>query len=628
MERLGRSSSRSEIVLLKRAREDVSPDVRRATAEAYGRRGGEQGLDGLAVLVVDPDPRVVVAAARVLARLAPPGGSTDAREVAALQAGASRALVAGYGHADAAGRAEIAASLQSLGTSLREAVEAEARLLWDRNARTLAANGTGDRAGAAEELGRSGRAEAARMLEPLVRQEAKDPRLARAAVRGLGHCSGREVREDLVNALVHGSAEMAEAAADALAASSDPAAAEPLSRVGASGRGRAAAAAAAALEALPAAPEVSAGICEVAVRSPVPEVAERAARAAHAQGADCPERVLTPRIQRRGPDAAAALAALGALQLPPDRLESVASRAVPLLAPAVDRSLRVAAIRALGRAGYARAAAPLLDRARALSDRLGRSPREDVAVGDGEAEELAAVVVAMAGLRLADAPVLAARLAASFDPRLRAAAAEALGLVEGDAPLQPLARLLQDGDANVQVAAAAALGRHGASAVPVLAGEIASRQGPVRAELARALGATGSPAAVAALAPLLAGPEAAVAAEALGRLGNPEAVEPLVVAAAAGPAPGRIAAIEALGAMGAADGATVIAQQMTSDRPEVRVAATRAVGRLRHEGSAKRIEALRADYYVEVRRAANEALARLPAKGAPPAPRPRGAPGQ
>jgi HEAT repeat protein len=595
--------------------DDPSPAVRRALALAYGAHGGDGALAGLARLAVDHDPEVVSAAVKALGTLRPASRAPDARAAAEIQAGASRALAAAYGHADAIRRAEIAEALQKVGTSLREAVEAEARLLWERNVRGLAGRGP-DRAGAAEELGHSGRAEASRRLLAILGESRDDPRLSMAAVQGLGACADAEGRRTLEDLVGEGSAEMAEAAAAALAELGDPAAADALAVTASGGRGRAAAAAAAALEELPATTEAGVGLCEVALRSPDPGLAARAARAARSRSVDCPDRPLANRIARRGPETAAALAAYGELRPVGERPDGPGARAMALLEPPVELSLRVAAAQALGKAGHAPARAPLGKRARILQDRLERG-RAAGGADAGDVQELGAVAVALARLRSPEAAALAQHLAGDPDARLRSAAAEALGAVEAEGSLETLARLLADPDAAVREAATRSLGRRGGAAAPVLAQALARAPDGSQASLARALGETGSPEAVKALAPLLEGPAAGVAAQALGQIGAREGVEPLLALLARGASRGRVEAIEALGQLGDPGAGRALVLEMTSDRPEIRAAAARATGKLRHDAASPRLEALRADYYGEVRRAAVEALAKLPVRATP-----------
>jgi HEAT repeat protein len=651
---LAASRDESAVAALLVAQQDPSALVRKAAAGALTARGGPRSVEGLARLLLDPDQEVVVTAARGMGAIAHASGSPDARATAALQREASVALAAAYGRADARARGEIAAALAALGTSLREAVEAEARLLWERDVRVLATGTSREKAGAAEELGRSGRTDAVRRLLPLLKGGSRETRVAAAAARGLGWAGDRAAREALEDALLDGDAVLAEAAAGALAALADPAASEALARAGATGPVRIAAASVRALEALPRAPEVGVALCEIAVRHPDPAVAERAARGTRDRETDCPDQPLTVRIARRGQDALAALAALGALGLPPDRLARPAERALALLQPGVEPALRAAAARALGLARHGPSGPALARRAQALRERLAESrqrwvpgglprtaapgfgkeppPPEEIAlrplpqdtvpppppgriapVEPGDAAEMAAVVLALARLEVPGAAPLAVELSSDPDPRIRAGAVEALGKVKGDDAVRRLTAALDDPDEAVRRSAAEGLGRPGAPVAAALAAALERASGAAwREALARALGETGDPSAVAPLVPLLAGPEAPAAAAALGRLGTRDAVPPLLQLLERRQMHGRVEALEALGAVATADAGPAIAAELTSDRPETRAAAARALGRLRHAGASSTLEALRGDYFADVRRAAVEALARLP----------------
>jgi hypothetical protein len=164
-----------ELPVLLVAQRDPSALVRRAVADAFAARGGPGAAEALGALLLDPDAQVAAAAARGLA-----GAGAEARDRARED------LVRAYGAASPAARAAIADALDGLGVSLREAVEAEARALWERNVTVLAADAGQARAGAAEEVGASARAEAVKRLLPLVDPNRNpDPALAAAAARGL-----------------------------------------------------------------------------------------------------------------------------------------------------------------------------------------------------------------------------------------------------------------------------------------------------------------------------------------------------------------------------------------------------------------------------------------------------------
>jgi HEAT repeat protein len=578
------------------AARDCSAEVRAAAAQAFARAGGPAAADALGALVADPDPAVSAAAARGL------GGMPQ-------EPRARDALLRSYGRAGAAGRDAVATALDALGVSLRDAVEAEARALWERNLAALSGDAAA-RAGAAEEIGASGRAAAVQRLVPLLDPARNaDPALAAAASRGLGEAGDRSARAALEGVLAHGDASLAESAAAALARLGDPASADALAEASL-GPTRIASAAVDALAALPSANVVGAALCAVAARATDPSVAARAARSAAEREAGCPERPLLARLGT--PAAQAALAALGELPAPS---REAAERAVRLLqAPRSDAGVRVAAVRLAARAGWAPAGAILLRRATALG------AREDAAADDVDAAELAALAAAVGRLHADGAAPLLGRLAR--DPRapVRAGAVEGFALLDAPASGPALEAALGDADLQVRCAAAEGLVHRGARGVVALraaAASAAAAEPAWRAALARALGDTGSPDAIPALAPLLDGDSAPAAAAALARTASPGAAAPLVAYLGRREASARADAIDALAQLGAREAAPVIAARLTDDRPEIRAAAARALGKLRHEPSAARLEALRSDYYGRVRRAAVEALAKLPAGARP-----------
>ena len=595
--RLADPGDASQLAPLLAAQQDPHPGVRAAAATALGIRGGDRSLDTLSSMLGDPDPAVVSAAARALATLRTPGPPYDARLAAEASARAGRALAEAYGRVDFQGRREIAAALDHLGASLREAIEAEARQLWAQYTRELRTGTPGGRAGAAEELGRSGRAEAVKLLVALLEADGSNPDLAAAAARGLGGSGDRSAVAPLEAALDSRWAVVAESAAWALGSIGDPQASEALGDVGVSAPLRVGRSAVSALAALPPAPGVGVALCEVALRTQHPEVAAAAASAARERAADCPDRPLAQRIGRGGQEAIVALAALGALGLPPERLKGPAEKAVSLISSSADARVRAAAARALG-----------------LAEFPGAVPALQRRVASADVEELAEVAVALARLVPEQSGPTVARLEASADPRMRIAAARCLSAARQPGAAAALGRLAADPDGEVRRAAYLGLGSLGGSGVPPLGAALSLRPGDPGEveEIARALGATGDPSALPILAPLLAGAQAAAAAVAIGRLGDPVGVTALVAALGSGATNARLEIVEALGALGSQEAAEALSTELLGDRASVRAAAARALGRLRHEPASRRLEALRSDYDADVRRAAREALSHLP----------------
>ncbi|MEI7703353.1 MAG: HEAT repeat domain-containing protein [Deltaproteobacteria bacterium] len=585
------------------AQMDPHPGVRAAAARALGTRGGTRSLEPLAAMLGDSDPEVVSSAARALVALRPDRSPADAASAALMSEAAGQALAQAYGRSDSRGRVEIAQAMRAVGASLRDAVEAESRLLWERNRRALESGTVAGRTGAAEELGRSGRAEAVKILVPLLEGAGTDPRIAGAAARGLGSSGDAAALAPLEAALAGTPASLAESAAWALGSLGLPQAADALIEAGTSAPARVAIVAVAALDALPQAPGVAIGLCEVALRSRDPDSARAAAAASATRAADCPERPLAQRIAKGGTDTLAALAALGSMGLPPDRVKLPADKATNLVTSSRDALVRAAAARSLGEIAYPGALVPLQRRLAILGD-------------TGDLDERIEYRVALARIAPLSAASVVAPLVASAEPRVRGAATRALipGRVPGALPL--LGRLATDEDASVRIAAYEALAPAGAQAVPMLAAALrAHADDPEEADaVVRALGATGDPSVVPMLSPLLAGPLASAAARALGRLGAPEGGAVLLATLQTGATRGRLDAVESLALLGTQDAGEVLHAELLADRPAIRAAAARAIGKIRYEPAAGRLEALRSDYYAEVRRAALEALARLPTR--------------
>ena len=117
-------------------------------------------------------------------------------------------------------------------------------------------------------------------------------------------------------------------------------------------------------------------------------------------------------------------------------------------------------------------------------------------------------------------------------PAAREQAALALGLIESDRSIEPLARVLGDSDARVRSRAAWGLGMiESAGAVEGLAASAADPDSGVREQVAWALGMIESAAGVTSLQPLLRDEDAAVrqqAAWALGMIESADAVESLI----------------------------------------------------------------------------------------------------
>jgi HEAT repeat protein len=626
------------------AQRDGDARVRRAAVEAFAERDGAAAVDALAASLGDSDAEVVTLAARALAKRPSAPRTRDA-------------LVTAYATATPAGRAAIADALESLGTALSQAVELEARALWERNVRALATPGAA-RVGAAEELGASARVEAVARLLPLVDpNQNADRKLVAAAARGLGEAGDHSARRHLEVLLEEGDAELAEAAADALGRLGDPAAADALAAAALEGAGRIAASAVEALEALPQAPDVGMSLCEVALRSLDPALATRAARAARERDVDCPVKPLFARLGRPGTEAAlAALAELRAAhpdvvprlsvlidpaRTPERAMRLAALRAIavlrpPAIAPAVREragalQTRVAAARARWIPGRLSAqAAPGMEKSgeERLAAVVGRAagpvPGADAGAPvlaaflsqpGGELDELGAALAATGRLKVAGSGPLLLAFVGDPDGAVRAGAVEGLGALGHEKTLEVTAAAIADPDVRVRAAAAEALRRLGPRGAAVLIRAVGAPglEPEWCATLARRLGEAGVSEAVPVLAGHLRGSCGAAAAQALGRIAAPAGAAPLVEALQDPGAAARAEMIEALAQVGGPAAAAALTRELTSDRPQLRAAAARGLASLRYEPAAERLEALRTDYYGRVRRAAVEALAKLPA---------------
>ena len=627
------------------AQSDTSADVRAAAARAFATAPGPDSAEALGRLALDSDASVAVAAAEGL------GAMHDVPQARA-------ALLAAFGAAGPAGRTAIAAALRQMGVSLREAVEIEARVLWERNVAALGGRGPA-RLGAAEEVGASQRTEAVQRLLPLADPaRASDPEMLAAAALGLGEAGDWSARGPLEDLLASPHAGVPEAAAAALGRLGDPGAADALAAAASEGSSRLAGAAVDALVTLPDATEVGLALCEVAIRAVDPGVAVRAARGAAAREASCPTRPLVQRLGREG--TGPALAALAELAPQGAAAQGAVERVVRLLDPPVDPSVRALAARAAARLGGSAAATGVARRlaaaalrvaelrARWVPGRLADTPApgfQGEEGGDGrvravlarakpltatpgdagpawldpipepEAEELGALLGAAGALSAPGAGDLLKRHLADPAPAVRAGAVSGLAALVADS--SEVRAALADPDLDVRLAAAAALGRRADAAAALAAAARTAAEPEWRVALARALGEAGGASAVPPLAALLEDPAAAeAAASSLARIGSQEAASALAAALPRVGGASRVHVVEALNQLTAREAGAAIAGCLVDDRPDVRAAAARAVGKMRLEETSATLEALRSDYYGRVRKAAVEAIAKLPS-GAP-----------
>ncbi len=198
------------------------------------------------------------------------------------------------------------------------------------------------------------------------------------------------------------------------------------------------------------------------------------------------------------------------------------------------------------------------------------------------------LISALAEIQDARAVPALSELLERQDPRIRAAAAYALGMIGDKAAADPLLAALADTDDRVRTEAAAALGRIGdPRAVPALVAALADAERRVHGQVVWALGELGAEEAV---EPLIADLQAddlyrrTDAARALGRIGDQRALEPLtarlpdtedsVRSAAAEAIPQvRLGAMHALRQQGSDQATAVAANPLQQEDPELRSAA-------------------------------------------------------
>lgn len=651
LSRLAELGREDDFHLFLKAAHDPSAVVRRAAAGALGGSGDSKAVDTLGELLSDADDEVQALAAQGLARF----NTEKARAY----------LLSAYGRQDASARAAIAHALGQAGVA--EAVRYEAKLLWDRNVKSLESGGPAERVGAAEELGRSGRSEAVDRILPLLGDDSI--LLAAGAARGLGAARDRRAVASLIGVLKENYPILREAAAEALGNLGDPSAVSSLEKMALAG-GPSATAAVRALGLLGSSREALAALCKLAAEGNL-EVAGLAARLSRGRGNCAPEPILA-RLGKGGAEQLAGLSALESLGI-----NAGAEKTLPLL-DSSDRAVRAAAARALSEMGAA-AAGPRIEKAltaeaeqvlagrqrwiknplplKALASAGGERRAAEAAAEDpgpesparfnelmnkvealreakaqalgirledreshvgldlvsdepeGQADLVSALSLAAGRLRLAGALGALQKLAGS-PGSVQVASCEALATLGTPESLASAGQCLLAREAAAVRAAARGLGRAGPAAGPVLLAALEKRRSE-RAEIVRALGELRYKPAAEKVAVLLGagGLEAAEAAAALGRIGDVSYAGRLAEKLKEPANPARLDILEALGALGDRASQPVLERELCNDRPELRAAAARALGRLPIQGSAP-LESLRFDYYAEVRRAAEEALAK------------------
>lgn len=336
--RLAEQNRSEDLILFTQAAKDPSAIVREQAIAGLGRSQDPRVVDLLGELLGDPDEGVQVRAALALAEFK----GEKSRGYLTLQ----------YTRRGRSTRHAIVRALRAANVPgpMAQAVASEARTLWERNLKALTEGSPPERVAAAEELGKSGRAEAVNRLLPLL--EESQVIIAAAAVRGLGHAGDRRAVGTITALLSENFPDLRQAACEALLRLKDPSALPELAAVAVE-RSSASPAAVAAIVALPSGIETNRAVCEVALNGAFPE-ALAAGREMRKRGG-CPIEPLLERLQKPSAAAGALQAVLG---LGPSAKEAL-PKVLPLLS-SPDPLLRRLAVDALVELGDGSAGDPLL----------------------------------------------------------------------------------------------------------------------------------------------------------------------------------------------------------------------------------------------------------------------------
>lgn len=657
VKRLADRFEADDVSLFSQAARDPASIVRAESMTALGKTQDNRVVDLLGEALADPDEQVQQRAAAALASF-----KTDkARSYLTLQ----------YSRRGRSTRMAIVQALKgtNIPGAMASVVVAEASAIWDRNLKVLAAGSLPERVGAAEELGRSGRADAVNRLVPLLKD--KHVALAAAAARGLGAAGDARAVPALTALLDENYPELREAACEALGRIGDPA---PLAKLItlAQEKSPVSVFATRAILSFPRSPEVDKSLCELLLTANEAEVLSTG-RELRKRGS-CP---VEPILEKLKSPATAPQALLAIVALAPQG--DVASKVAPLAASG-DELTRRLAIDALGelgdpagaaavqkawdaelksleprRADWIPAALPttytegfdpsgqlppndpyavvksrtndLLGRVQALDAQRAkeagktllevRVPREllDDAAED-EVKTLASLLRAMGRLKIEGTKAHAQSFVSETSPVLRGAAFAALAFLGEDARAG-----LFDGERSVQGTTAQALVDSGApgqlvvlTAMTELAGDRSRLLEPLRSTVPPVGGAPR-------LEQLVkeGGVEAGTAARLLGDMGAKEAVPMLLSLLDDPEAVARRDVLLALGKLGDQRASDAIARDLYSDSAEVRSAACRALAALKSPAQLEAIDALKGDYDRRVRESAEAALNALspsaPAEG-------------
>lgn len=328
VKRLADRFEADDVSLFSQAARDPASIVRAESMTALGKTQDSRVVDLLGEALADADEQVQQRAAAALASF-----KTDkARSYLTLQ----------YSRRGRSTRMAIVQGLKgtNIPGAMASVVVAEASAIWDRNIKVLNDGTLPERVGAAEELGRSGRADAVNRLVPLLKD--KHVALAAAAARGLGAAADARAVPALTALLDENYPELREAACEALGRIGDPA---PLAKLVtlAQERSPVSVFATRAILSFPRSPEVDKALCELLLTANEAEVLNTG-RELRKRGS-CP---VEPILEKLKSPATAPQALLAVVALAPQG--DVAGKVAPLAA-AGDELTRRLAIDALGELG-------------------------------------------------------------------------------------------------------------------------------------------------------------------------------------------------------------------------------------------------------------------------------------
>jgi HEAT repeat protein len=653
VKKLSEQAQPEDLILFTQRAKDPVGVVRAEAIEALGKSQDPRIVDILGEMLGDSEEHVQAKAAMALAQVK----SDKAKAYLTLQ----------YGRRGQATREAIVAALKAANVpgAMASAVAAEANSIWERNLHALKEGSLPERAGAAEELGKSGRPEAVNRLVPLI----KDNQivLAAAAVRGLGNAQDKRAVGPIADLLKENFPELREAACEALGQLRDSSALPWLLEV-ATEKSPTSLLATTAIITLPQTAETDKALCDVMVLGAGPEAV--AAGQAMRSRKGCPVDPILEKLKNTStvPVALQALAALG------PAAKDAAPKVLPLVS-GTDANVRRLAVMALTemeteaaapavlkawdtemktlepmRADWVATRLPekyqegfepmqnlpddgkppvvrlrqqdLLRRVDALNEAkfresgkrpLDQRPPVDLIddVSNDQVRMLGALLRALGKLKVEGAEAKIVPYLAEDNIALRSAAYEAMVFLGGEA-LTRARQGLVDSERTVQSATAAAFAQSGENGQRILlqAAGVASD----RVRLLEPLRDVNlGPQLAEAVMKLLAdgGVETAITAVLLGRMKTKEAVDPLLKVLADPAAVARREVLLALGSLNDPKAVPALTAHLYHDSADVRAAAAQALGAFPKAAPRDALDALKGDYYRKVRETASDTLLRL-----------------